>query len=288
MIILGGTNAQLLAKSVARKKKAKYLPLQVNKFPDGETKLRVPAVVKGKDVVIITSMYPNPDNAMIELIFAIKTAKRLGAKKVTIVAPYLAYMRQDKEFHSGECISARVMGELLSVADRVFAIDPHLHRIKKLKDVFKTNAKAITADPVLANYIKKTHKNAILIGPDWESSQWAAEIAKSIGLKSVILKKKRYTPTKVRIQITGDKSVFKGRDVVIVDDIISTGNTMIEPIKQLKKIGAKNITCIGVHGIFVKNALPRLRKLGVKVITTNTIPNKVSKIDVASVIAKVL
>lgn len=289
MIILAGSNAEQIAKGVAKRKKAKYAKLIVDKFPDGELRVKIPLKVRGKKVAIVTSMHPNPNDAMIEMIFASKTAKRLGAKKVVLIAPYIAYMRQDKEFHFGECISARIMGQLLSCADEFYAIDPHLHRISHLRQIFKTKASDLTSDPVLADYISKRHPNAILIGPDWESYQWAQEIAKSIGLKSIILKKKRYSATKVKIVISDkDKPLFKGQDVVIVDDIISTGRTMIEPIKQLKKIGAKKITCIAVHGVFEKNALQNLRKLGAKVITTNTIPSPVSKIDVSQVIADVI
>lgn len=287
MIILGGKNSQSLARKVARKKKAKYASLEVKKFPDGETKLRVPAKVKNQDVTIIESMHPNPNDAMIELVFATKTLKRLGAKNVTIVTPYLAYMRQDKEFSPGEAISARIMACLLSIADNVLAVDPHLHRIKKLNDVFKTKAKAITSYKVIAEYIKKKHPRAFVIGPDWESYQWAQQIAKSIGLPSVILKKKRYTARKVRTVIHEPKK-FKNKDVIIIDDIISTGHTMIEPIKQLKKAKAKKITCIAIHGVFVNDALQKLKKLGARIVTTDTIPNPAAKISVASTIAEAL
>jgi ribose-phosphate pyrophosphokinase len=235
--------------------------------------------------VIINSLLPKPNETLMEAVFAIHTAKDLGAKKVTFVAPYLAYMRQDKRFHSGECVSAHVMAKLLSAADHVIAIDPHLHRIKRLQDIFATKATSLTADPVFAEYLRKTHPNAIIMGPDGESSQWAKTIADRIGLESVILSKKRYTATKIRTIIHAPPEHFKGRDVVIVDDIISTGNTMIEPIKQLKQFGVKRVSCICVHGVFALNALQRLRKLGASVISTNTIQNPVAKIDLAQLIA---
>ena len=286
--VVGGTNSQALAKSVAKRAKASYSELLVDHFPDGELRVRFPDDVKGKHVILINSLLPQPNESLMELVFAVHTAKDLGAKKVTAVAPYLAYMRQDKRFHPGECISAHVMAKLLSCADHVIAIDPHLHRIRRLQDIFQTKATSLTADPVFADYIHKTHPRAIIIGPDEESSQWAKNIADRVGQQSVILHKKRYTATKVRTIIHGDPAVFKGRDVVIVDDIISTGNTMIEPIKQLRKFGAKKITCICVHGVFVNNALQRLRKLGVNVVSTNTIENPAAKIDIASLIASAL
>lgn len=287
-VVIGGTNSQKLAQHVAKSLKAKYSALAVDHFPDGELRLRYHEDLAGKHVIIINSLMPNPNENLMEMVFAIHTANDLGAKKVTAVAPYLAYMRQDKRFHPGECISAHVMAKLLSSADHVIAIDPHLHRIKRLQQIFKTKATSLTADPVFATYIKKNHPKAIILGPDVESSQWAKKIADSIGQDSVILHKKRYTATKIRTIITGDTKKFKGREVVIVDDIISTGNTMIEPIKQLKKFGARKITCICVHGVFTKNALQRLKKLGVQVISTNTVQNPVSKIDVALLIVDAL
>jgi ribose-phosphate pyrophosphokinase len=287
-IVVGGTNSKELAKSVARLIKAKYSELEKSNFPDGEMRLKYNEDLTDKNVVIINGMMPNPDEMLLESVFAIHAAKQLGAGKITFVAPYLAYMRQDKQFHAGECISAKAMAKMLDCADYVVAIDPHLHRIHRLQDIFHTKAKSITADRALADYIRKNHPKSIIIGPDIESSQWAKTIADSIGHESMILLKKRYSSTKVRTIVHGDPAKFKGRDVVIVDDIISTGHTMIEPIKQLKKFGAKKITCMGVHGVFVKNSLQNLRKLGAVVVSTDTIPNPVSKISVAKLIADAL
>ncbi|MEM2916361.1 MAG: ribose-phosphate diphosphokinase [Candidatus Woesearchaeota archaeon] len=287
-IIVGGTNSKELAKKTARKIRAQYSELQKSRFPDGEMRLRYADDITGKHVVIINSLSPNPDEMLLESAFAIHAARQLGAARTTFVAPYLAYMRQDKQFHPGECISARAMAKILDHADQIIAIDPHLHRIRRLQDIFRAKAKSISTDPVLAEYISKNHPKAIIIGPDIESSQWAKTIADSIGQESMILLKKRYSSTKVRIIVHGDPSKFKGRDVVIVDDIISTGHTMIEPIRQLKKFGAKKITCICVHGVLVGNALQKLQKLGAQVITTNTIPNPAAKIDVSGIIAGAL
>jgi ribose-phosphate pyrophosphokinase len=287
-LVVGGTNSKELAKHVARKIKADYSELFVDHFPDGELRVKFNHDVKSRHVIIINSLMPAPNEHLMESVFAIHTAKSLGADTVTFVAPYLAYMRQDKRFHDGECVSAHVMAKLLSRADHVIAVDPHLHRIKRLQDIFNCKATALTADPVFADYIGKKHPRAIILGPDSESSQWAKSIADSIGQESVILSKKRYSATQVRTIIHSSPAYFKNRDVVIVDDIISTGNTMIEPIKQLKKSGAKKITCICVHGVFTKNALQRIRKLGAQVISTNTVQNRVAQIDIAPLIAKAL
>ena len=145
----------------------------------------------------------------------------------------------------------------------------------------------MSANEAIAKYIQKNIKNAVIIGPDSESYQWAEAIAEKIHLHAIILKKKRYTSRHVSIKVK--KGIdFKGKNVVIVDDIISTGHTMIEPIKQIKKLGAKKVYCIGVHGLFVENALKLLKKLGATVITTNTIQNPAAKIDLSEAIAKQL
>lgn len=286
-VVFAGVNSQDLAKKVAKRLKVPYADLIVKHFPDGETYLRLPADVKGKEVILIDSMHPNPDSTLIELVFASRTAKELGAKKVTVVAPYLAYMRQDKRFHPGECKSNSIMAALFTCADRILTVDPHLHRIGSLNDIFNISAKRLSANDAIAEYIKKNIKNEVIVGPDIESYQWAEEIARKINLHAIVLKKKRYSSRVVRIKVK--KGVdFKGRNVVIVDDIISTGHTMIEPIKQIKKMGAKSIYCIGVHGLFVEGALNKLKKLGVIVLTTNTITNPVSKIDISETISKAL
>ena len=286
MIIIGGNNSTELAKKIARKKKASYSELKVKKFPDGELYLRFMKPVKGKKIVIVQTYYPDPDEALLISHFAIKTAKELGAKKVTLVAPYLGFMRQDKRFHRGECQSNKIMASLLDVADKVVTLDPHLHRIESMDEIFKTKTKKLSANKLIEKYIKKNFKDPWIVGPDSESYQWARTIAEHIDAHATILRKKRYSSTKVRILVK-DKG-FKGRDVVIVDDIISTGHTMIEPIKQLKKMGARSVTCICIHGLFVMEALKKLRKLGAKVVSTNTIENPVDKIDVASTISDVI
>ena len=140
---------------------------------------------------------------------------------------------------------------------------------------------------MIANYIKNNIKNPVIIGPDGESYKWARAVAEMLGVESRILKKKRYSSYHVEVRLNKKIDLSK-KNVVIVDDIISTGNTILETSKILKKLGAKKIYCICVHGIFVNNAFEKLRKAGIKVISTNTIPNKVAKIDVSGVIAKAL
>lgn len=286
-IVFGGKGSEKFAHSLARRIKAKYAEPIVSFFPDGEIKMKIPEDVKGKHAIFVYSFHPHPNAVLIEALFALGAARQLKAKKITLVLPYMGFLRQDKMFHKGEAMSNRIVADLLSRANKVITMDPHLHRIKSLKQIFKTGTKKVTATGIIADHIKKKHKKSIVMGPDEESSQWVSVIAKKAGVKSIVLKKKRYSARKVKI-VVKSKIPLQGKNIVLVDDIISTGHTLIEPIKQLKKMKVKSVTCIGVHGIFVENALKKLKKLGAKVETTNTIQNPAAKIDVTKTFAEVL
>jgi ribose-phosphate pyrophosphokinase len=288
MIIVSSKHSEELAKSIARKTKAKYSKLTVDQFPDGDIYLKFNANVKGKTVVIVKSFQPLPNWSLYSTIFIAETAKNLGAKKVILVAPYLAFMRQDKRFHQGEAISSRVMAKMLNNSiDKLITIDPHLHRYKSLKDIFKISAKKLTANNLIADYVNRKIKNSVIIGPDWESYQWAEAIAKKVGVNCTVLEKTRFSSRHVHVKMK-KKIDIKGKNVVIVDDIISTGHTIMEAAKKARKLGAKSITAIGVHGLLIENGYKKLRKLDVKVVTTNTVKHKSNKIDVSELLSEEL
>jgi len=284
-IIIGCSNGKELAKKIAQQLKINYAQLITKDFPDGELYIRYPVNVGNKHVVLVQSMHPNPNKTIMETILATKTARKLGAKRITLVAPYLAYLRQDKMFHQGECVSNEIIAELLSTADNVVTIDPHLHRINKLSQIFTTKTTTLSAMNAISEYLLDNNIQGTLIGPDIESTQWASQVAQTTGLPLIILHKKRYTPRSIRTKVNFD---VKGKNIIIIDDIVSTGRTMIEPIKQLKKLGANKILCISVHGLFVENALQLIKKNGANIISTNTIQTQASKIDVSKTIAEAL
>ncbi len=288
-IIIGGSNSRYLARMIARRLRVTYSDLLVRKFPDGDSYVRFQKPVRNAIVILVNSMHPEPNDALIELLFAVHTARELAASKIVLVIPYMAYLRQDKRFHEGEVVSNKIVANLLSCADEVITVDPHLHRIKSLHEIFPRHVKAVslTAAQQIADYVAGLGRNVELIGPDSESSQWASTVASYLGRGAVILHKKRYTSEHVKTKVRMNNPV-RGKTVVLVDDIISTGNTMIEPIKQLKKMGAKKIYAIAVHGIFAEGALQRLQKLGVTVVCTNTIENPAAKIDVSGLISGAL
>ena len=286
IIITSCGNSEKLAKNIAKKLKAKYSSLTIKHFPDGDTYLKFNASLKGKKLIIVQSFQPNPEQSLYRVVFAAQTAKSLGTKKVILVAPYLAFMRQDKRFHPGEAITSKIMAKLLNNSvDKIITIDPHLHRYHSLNEIFKIPVVKLTANQLIADYIKKNISDAVIIGPDGESDQWAVAIAKKVGINSTVMEKTRYSSRKVAVKMKQSVD-FRNKNVVIVDDIISTGHTIIEAAKKVK--GAKSITVIAVHGLFVEG-VAKLKKVGIeKVITTNTIENKAGKIDVKELLVNEL
>lgn len=288
MIIIGCSHGLHLAGKIAKKLKVSYSGLKVKKFPDGETSIRFMKGVKGKTVALVQSFYGNINDCIIEVFFAAETARDLGAKKIILIAPYFPYFRQDKRFKSGQCISIEVLAGLINkYFDGFLVIDPHLHREKNLSELFNVRHEKLTANDYIGKWIKKNIKNPLIVGPDWESYKWARRVAEEIGCDHVIMEKKRFSGRDVKVTLN-KKVDLKDKNVILVDDMISTGNTIIEAAKNFKRMGVKRFNCIAVHGIFVENALEKLRKANVKVVTTNTIPNKVAKIDVSELIAEAL
>ena len=288
MIIVSCSHGKHLGYKIAKRLKAKHTELFVKKFPDDELLLRFNADLKGKAVVLVQSFYGNISDCIVEVMLASATAWDLGAKKVILAAPYFPYLRQDRRFNKGESASQGIIAKLIEkYFDAVFIIDPHLHRRKSLGQIFKIKATRLTANSLIADYIKKHIKNPVIIGPDEESWKWAGSAANIIGAESCILKKKRYSSYHVKVKLN-KKIDLKNKNAVIVDDIVSTGHTIIETAKLLRRLGAKNIYCICVHGIFANGALKKLTKAKIKVIATNTIPNKMARIDVSRLVVESL
>lgn len=290
MLITSCGNSEKIAQAVAKSLQAPYSPVTVSDFPDGDLYLKFNTSVKGKTVVIIHSFQPHSNESLLRIIFAAETAKDLGAKKVILVAPYLAFLRQDARFHPGEAISSKIMAKHLNrCIDKIITIDGHLHRYRTLDKLFSIPGKDLTANSLIAEYIKRNLKNnLVIIGPDWESFQWAEKIAKKIGAPVTVFEKTRHTSRKVSVKMI--KPIpLKGRHVIIVDDIISTGHTVIQAAKLAYAQGAKEVSTIAVHGLFVERALQKLKKAGLKhIVTTNCIEHPTNKIEVASLIVEEL
>jgi len=288
MIVIGCSHGKHIGKKIAKRAKKRYSELFVEKFPDNELHIKFNVNVKKQKVVLVQSFYGSVDSCLMEVIFAAKTAKELGASRVSLMAPFFPYMRQDKKFTNGEVVSVRILGKLLSkIVDEIFILDPHLRKDKTLKDVFSIPAHKLTANPLVVKYIENKIKRALIVGPDAGSYKWAKKTSKLIGCESTVLRKKRHSARNVEVHLQEEVDI-EGKNLVLVDDMISTGNTLIKTIIALKKIGVKKVTCIAVHGIFVEHALDELRKTGAKIVTSNSIPNKVAKIDVSGLFAEKL
>lgn len=282
LLIASFPETEKIGKKIARSLKAEYTTIISGDFPDSEFHLALRRNPKNKTVVIIQSITDDPDEKLIETILAGGIAKDYKAKKVILVATYMPYMRQDKHFKKYDSFSSKYILRLLNNFDKIIAIDPHLHRIKKMNEISK-KAVSITTNRVVADYIKKRFgKNFTIVGPDAESVQWGSKVAKILGTKAVILKKTRLSSKKVKI-----KEKKLGKNVLILDDIISTGRTILETIKMARKQGAKKIIVIGIHGLLVDNSDKKIKKYAT-LVTTNTIPGKYSKIDVSPIIIEAL
>lgn len=284
-IIFALPGNELLAKQLATKSGCELGSIVIRNFPDGETYVKINSDIKNKKIIFVCTLN-NPDNKIMALYFLAKTAKELGAKQITIIAPYLAYMRQDKSFNAGECITSGHFASFISTfADELITIDPHLHRINSLSEIFKIPTKVLHANDLVSNWIKKNISSPVLIGPDSESEQWVSEIANKANAPFLILTKNRKGDTDVEVS-NPDLAKYKNYTPVLVDDIISTAHTMIETINHLKLQNMNPAICIGVHAVFSGNAYHELKNTGTKkIVTCNTILHETNEIDITELLS---
>lgn len=258
--------------------------MHIHQFPDEEIMVQIESPVKDRSVIFVAST-DRPNAKIASLVFASETARELGAKKIGLIAPYLAYMRQDKKFHEGEGITSKYFMRMLSTYfDWVLTIDPHLHRWHSLDEVFTIPTILLHAATNIACWIRENIPNPVLIGPDVESQQWVAEIAQVANAPYLIVNKERFGDASVKATIPQIEA-YRDHTPVVIDDIISTASTMIETINHLKSLGSKKIHCIGVHALFANNAYENLLATGIAdVATCNTIKHQTNKIDLTDII----
>ncbi len=258
--------------------------LEVRQFPDGETYLCYPQSVEGRSVILFCTL-DRPDRKFLPLFFATATAHELRAARIGLVAPYLAYMRQDRSFHAGEAITSAIFARLLSSnVDWLVAVDPHLHRVHALSEIFTVPSRVVHAAPLISSWIKEHVTRPVLIGPDAESAQWVGAVASDAGVPFMVLQKTRRGDRDVAVSVP-EIERWRGFTPVLVDDIVSTGRTMIETVTQLRKVGMAAPVCIAVHPIFAGNALRELRDAGAgKIVSTNTIVHETNAIDVTALL----
>lgn len=284
MKVIAGSASKLLAGRLAKALGWQLIKPEIRRFPDSETYVRIPRDIKGEHAIVVQSTCAPTNDNLIELFLLLDTAKDLGAKRVTAVVPYFGYARQDKRFKSGEAISVRTMCKLIerAGADELFTVDIHEDEIMK---TFAIPAHNLSAMSLIGRYLAKLHMRApAIMGADQGSLARARRVAAELAAEYDYLEKTRLTPTKV---LTKPKRLdVAGRDVVIIDDIISTGGTVVEAARVLKKQKARKIYAACTHPVLVNNALKKISAAGVrKVIATDTIEHKTSTISVAPLIA---
>jgi ribose-phosphate pyrophosphokinase len=276
---------EFLANSISEKLGAETGQTEMRYFPDQETYVRVLSDVVGKNVIIVATLN-NPDGKLLPLYFLSKLLKELKANKITLIAPYLAYMRQDKRFKEQEAITSEYFAKLLSsFVDEIITIDPHLHRRHSMSEIYSVPCKVIHASELISKWIRDNVNQPLLIGPDSESQQWVSEVARSAAAPFIVLEKTRSGDKDVKITVPQVEK-FKNHTPVLVDDIISTAHTMMETVRHLKKAEMTSPVCVGVHAVFAGDSFEELKISGVKkIITCNTIPHESNGIDISELLA---
>jgi len=290
MLITFGSAGEELAKSVASILELPLLASSRRTFPDGEQYIRVEGDVRGQDVAVFQSLAYRPDTLLIEYSLLVDALKGGGARSVVGVIPYLAYARQDSVFKPNEPLSAKLIPRLIECAgtDRVITVDMHLHRFKAPEDVFRVPALNLSAMPLLARHYRgHAHPSAItVVGPDSESEQWARIVAEELGAPCIVLEKERLGDRDVRIK---GELPLKGRTALVVDDMVSTGKTMIEMITRLKREGAQRVDALVTHALLVEGAEKKMQEAGLsELFCSNTVPSSGTRISVAQILARAL
>ena len=258
-----------------------------HRFPDGELKLRLPQQLPARIVLLRGLQQPN--EKLVELLLVARSARELGARHVTLVTPYLAYMRQDMAFSPGEVVSQRVVGAFLaSLFDAVITVDPHLHRIATLGEAIAVPDPVwLSGAPALADWIALQRPGALLLGPDEESAQWVAQAAARIGHDSAVCRKLRHGDREVTIALPDVE--LGGRRVVILDDMASTGHTVAQAARLLLAAGAISVDVAVTHALFAAGAEQTLHDAGVGAVwSTDCIPHPSNVVAMAPLLAQAL
>src|SRR3990170_8968519 len=263
MKIILGPSSKELGERVAEIAGFEKVPVVSRVFPDGESYIRLEGTVQGEHVAIVHTTSNPQDNNLMQLAFMANAAKRNGAKKVTAVVPYLAYARQDKIFLEGENVSIETVVAMLKAAGIDQLITVNIHAETALSK-FSFPAKTLTAIPLLAeHFVKKGHRKAFALAPDKGAMYIAQQAQQILGGEAGNLEKQRNRHTGQTAQ-TGKHLDVKGETVIIFDDIISTGGTIVGAARILKEQGAAQVYAACVHGLLIGDAEKRILDSGVE------------------------
>jgi ribose-phosphate pyrophosphokinase len=277
------------ARALATRMKAPFHAIDIHAFPDGESLV---TVAPAPGTAVVYGSLDRPNEKLVDLMLTASALRDGGATRLVLVAPYMCYMRQDTAFAPGQAVSQRAVGRFLAgLFDRIVTVDPHLHRQHDVAEVFPgAEAAALSAGPLLADFLVGHDgiQNPVLVGPDAESRQWVEAVASPLGLDVLTAEKTRRSDTDVSIVIPGAARVA-GRPAVIVDDVISTGNTIARCAELLVDAGATAVDAIAVHCLADDDALALLRRAGVGTIyTTDSVPHPTNAVALAPLLADAL
>ena len=268
--------------------KALDMPLHIverHRFPDGESRVGLPPALPER--VVICRSLDRPNEKLIELLLAARTARELGAKSLTLVAPYLCYMRQDKAFHPGEAVSQTIVGRFLAdLFDNLVTVDPHLHRVHDLRQAIPaTAALALSASALMAAFLPARVDDPLVLGPDMESEQWVRSVALPHRWDYAVCSKTRLGDESVEIELP-DKD-FQGRSVVLVDDVASSGKTLLAAAQQCLARQASRVDVLVTHGLFLDDAERQLKQAGVTHLwSTDSVTHDTNAIPLADLLAE--
>ncbi|TBR22082.1 MAG: ribose-phosphate pyrophosphokinase [Candidatus Nitrosotenuis sp.] len=287
LTVIGGPASQTLAKNLASKLDANYVKANVRIFPDGESKVTIGNKPIGKTIVV-QSTHPPVDSNFIQALSLISKARETSSQVIAVM-PYLCYIRQDKEFLPGEVITSAVIAKMLKAvgASKIVVVDIHSQLAIKYFDMPIRNVSAV---PKLAMFFKKMKlKNPFVVAPDLFWAPQAKQFAKILDTESAALNKQRNRRTGNLEIKKSQKMNLVDRDVILVDDMISTGDSIVKAAEYLKKQNCGNIYVACTHALLVGNAEKKIRNAGVlRIISTNTIPGKTNAIDVSDILAESL
>jgi len=297
-ILIPGSNSLALTKSISDITGFALAQVSSRNFPDGESYVRIDSRISD-GAIIVQSAFPNQNDSIIELALLADAAKCAGAKRLKAVIPYFPYARQDKKFQDGEALSIRAIAGILKNAgfEEVITVDAHFHRKPEKFDFFGIRATNISAGKALLGFVRKYIPDFSVIGPDFGSSEIIEfagggrtlkkeKICPDCGMNSLLCKcgetKKSY-----EAKVSGDFD-FAGKNVVILDDMIASGTTMIKAIEKIRQGGAAKIAAVASHGLFLKDSLKTLQEKTDLLAVTDSIQTPASKVSVAGIIAEVL
>jgi len=285
--VVSGNASTDLAKRIARKLKSPYIKTEKIVFPDGESKITINQFPKKSIVVVVQSTYPPVDSNLLELLSIVSKVQKFSSK-VYAVIPYMGYARQDREFLGGEIVTIGVVGRLLksSGVKKVLTVD--IHSKLALKEL-KISSENISAMDVLVKHFKKLRmKEPLVVSPDMGGQERAEKFASLLKTDFIALKKHRDRKTG-KVNILSDKVDVKNRDLILVDDMISTGGSIVKATQFLKKQKCRRVFVACTHALLVNDAAKKIKKAGVsQIVSTNTIPGESAKVDVSRVIADAL